>query len=55
MVDGHTHLGIEKKDKELMGLRKLETTKNRFGGAGATTWMSLSKVGFEVVAVAEDE
>ena len=53
--DGHVHLGLEKKDKELMGLRKLETTKNRFGGAGATTWMSLSKVGFEVVAVAEEE
>lgn len=55
MVDCHTHLGIEKKDKELMGLRVLETTKNRFGGAGARQWMSLNKGGFEVVAVAEEE
>ena len=55
MVDCHTHLGIEKKDKELMGLRVLETTKNRFGGAGARQWMSLNKAGFEVVAVAEEE
>jgi DNA repair protein RadA/Sms len=55
MVDCHTHLGIEKKDKELMGLRVLETTKNRFGGAGARQWMSLNKTGFEVVAVAEEE
>jgi len=55
MVDCHTHLGIEKKDKELMGLRVLETTKNRFGGAGARQWMSLNKSGFEVVAVAEEE
>lgn len=55
MVDAHVHLGIEKKDKDLMGCRKLETSKNRFGGAGAQTWLSLGAGGFQVVAVAEAE
>ena len=55
MVDAMLELSIEEKDEELRGCRVLQTTKNRFGGAGATTWMSLSKVGFEVVAVAEEE
>jgi DNA repair protein RadA/Sms len=55
MVDAHVHLGIEKKDKDLLGCRRLETEKNRFGGAGATTWLSLSGGGFQVVAVAEEE
>jgi DNA repair protein RadA/Sms len=55
MVDAHVHLGIEKKDKDLLGCRRLETTKNRFGGSGATTWLSLNASGFQVVAVAEEE
>jgi hypothetical protein len=55
MVDAHVHLGIEKKDKDLLGCRRLETEKNRFGGAGATTWLSLNGGGFQVVAVAEEE
>jgi predicted ATP-dependent serine protease len=55
MVDAHVHLGIEKKDKDLLGCRRLETEKNRFGGAGATTWLSLNGTGFQVVAVAEEE
>ena len=55
MVDGLVQLTIEKKDKDLLGCRRLETTKNRFGGAGATTWLSLGATGFQVVAVAEEE
>jgi len=55
MVDGHVHLGIEKKDKDLLGCRKLETSKNRFGGAGSQTWLSLGATGFQVVAIAEPE
>lgn len=55
MVDGLVQLTIEKKDKELLGCRRLETSKNRFGGSGATTWLSLSGVGFQVVAVSEEE
>jgi hypothetical protein len=55
MVDAHVHLGIENKGKDLLGCRRLETEKNRFGGAGATTWLSLSGGGFQVVAVAEEE
>ena len=55
MVDGLVQLTIEKKDKDLLGCRRLETTKNRFGGAGATTWLSLNGTGFQVVAVAEED
>jgi DNA repair protein RadA/Sms len=54
-VDGMIHLTIEKKDKELLGCRRLEVSKNRFGGSGATTWMSLGADGFKVVAVAEED
>lgn len=54
-VDAMVQLTIEKKDKDLLGCRRLETTKNRFGGAGATTWLSLGATGFQVVAVAEEE
>jgi DNA repair protein RadA/Sms len=55
MVDGMVCLTIEKKDKDLLGCRRLETVKNRFGGAGATTWLSLNAGGFQVVAVAEED
>jgi predicted ATP-dependent serine protease len=55
MVDGMICLTIEKKDKDLLGCRRLETVKNRFGGSGATTWLSLNAGGFQVVAVAEEE
>ena len=55
MVDGMVCLTIEKKDKDLLGCRRLETVKNRFGGSGATTWLSLNAGGFQVVAVAEEE
>ena len=54
-VDAMVQLTIEKKDKDLLGCRRLETTKNRFGGSGATTWLSLNASGFQVVAVAEEE
>ena len=55
MVDGMICLTIEKKDKDLLGCRRLETVKNRFGGSGATTWLSLNGTGFQVVAVAEED
>ena len=55
MVDGMICLTIEKKDKDLLGCCRLETVKNRFGGSGATTWLSLNGGGFQVVAVAEEE
>jgi DNA repair protein RadA/Sms len=55
MVDSMVSLTIEKKDKELMGCRKLETAKNRFGGCGQQTWLSLNATGFQIVAVSEEE
>lgn len=55
MVDGMVQLTIEKKDKDLLGCRRLETVKNRFGGCGQTTWLSLGAGGFQVVAVAEED
>ena len=53
MIDAHMHLGWEKKDKDLMGHRKFEVLKNRFGGANRTSWMAMSSKGLEVVAVEE--
>jgi len=53
MVDCHMHLSFEKKDKELMGYRKFEVQKNRFGGAGCVTWLSMGPKGFSVVAEEE--
>ena len=50
MVDCHMHLSFEKKDKELLGYRKFEVQKNRFGGSGLTTWLSLGANGFTEVA-----
>jgi DNA repair protein RadA/Sms len=50
MVDCHMHLSFEKKDKELLGYRKLAVPKNRFGGGGYTSWLSLNSKGFTVVA-----
>ena len=50
MVDCHMHLSFEKKDKELLGYRKFEVQKNRFGGSGLTTWLSLGSNGFTEVA-----
>lgn len=53
MIDAHLHLGWEKKDKDLMGHRKFEVQKNRFGGTGRTSWMAMTSKGFEVVATEE--
>jgi len=53
MIDCHIHLGWEKKDKTLIGHRKFEVTKNRFGGTGRTSWLSLGRHGFEVAASEE--
>jgi len=50
MIDCHMHLGWEKKDKELIGQRKFEVLKNRFGGTGRTTWLSLGRSGFSITA-----
>ena len=50
MVDAHMHLSVEKKEKELIGCRVLETQKNRFGGCGHIYFLMLSKRGFKTVA-----
>lgn len=52
-VDAMVQLTIEKKDKDLLGCRRLETVKNRFGGCGQTAWLSLGATGFKVVAVVD--
>ena len=39
-----------KKDDDFKGCRTLQTTKNRFGGAGWTFYLDLTKHGFEEVA-----
>lgn len=55
-VDTHIHLSVEKKDEDLLGCRRLETEKNRFGGGvGKTTHLSLGAHGFKVVAVTDAE
>jgi len=53
MVDAHMHLAFEKKDKELMGCRRFEVQKNRFGGSGLVTWLSMNPKGFTEVATNE--
>lgn len=50
MVDAHMHLGVERKDEDLMGCRILETQKNRFGGCGHVFFLRLRATGFSVVA-----
>lgn len=54
MVDAMCHLGIERKNEELMGLRKFEVTKNRFGGLSDTAYLSIGTTGFKLVATAEE-
>ena len=53
MVDCHLHLGWEKKDKDLLGHRRFEVQKNRFGGTGRTSWLAMSSTGFQVTAIEE--
>ena len=50
MVDSMIELSIEEKDEDLKGCRVLQTTKNRFGGAGHQIWLDLKKEGFKEVA-----
>jgi DNA repair protein RadA/Sms len=50
MVDAHMHLGVERKDVDFMGMRVLETQKNRFGGCGHVFFLDLSRTGFNEVA-----
>ena len=50
MVDAHMHLGVERKDQDFMGMRVLETQKNRFGGCGHIFFLTLGRSGFRQVA-----
>ncbi len=50
MVDAHMHLGVERKDQDFMGMRVLETQKNRFGGCGHVFFLDLTSAGFSEVA-----
>lgn len=50
MVDSHMHLGVEKKEVDLIGCRVLETQKNRFGGCGHIFFLDLGRAGFKLVA-----
>ena len=50
MVDAHMHLGVERKDQDFMGMRVLETQKNRFGGCGHVFFLDLNNRGFSEVA-----
>tara|TARA_R110002153_G_scaffold36023_2_gene106793 strand:+ start:5708 stop:6457 length:750 start_codon:yes stop_codon:yes gene_type:complete len=45
MIDAHIHLSIEEKDPEAIGVRLLETQKNRFGGAGHIIYLDMSERG----------
>lgn len=53
MIDCHLNLSWERRDKDLMGLRKFEVTKNRFGGSGWVHWLNMKDSGFEIVAARE--
>ena len=50
MVDSHMHLSVEKKEKDLIGCRVLETQKNRVGGCGHIFFLNLGRSGFKMVA-----
>jgi DNA repair protein RadA/Sms len=50
MVDAHMHLGVERKDQDFMGMRVLQTQKNRFGGCGHVFFLDLGQRGFSEVA-----
>jgi len=53
MIDTHLSLSWERKDKDLLGHRRFEVTKNRFGGMGRKTWLALGSDGFHVTAIEE--
>lgn len=46
MVDTMITLSVEEKDEDLLGTRILRVTKNRFGGSGYITFLSLDMKGF---------
>lgn len=50
MVDAMCHLSIERKNEELMGLRKFEVTKNRFGGLSDIAYLQAVSSGLKLVA-----
>ena len=54
MVDAMAFIGIEKKNEDLMGMRRFEITKNRFGGAGGITYLQAVSTGFKLVATSEE-
>lgn len=53
MVDAMAFLSIEKKEEELIGMRKFEVLKNRFGGCGGVAFLNNSSSGMKLVATAE--
>jgi DNA repair protein RadA/Sms len=53
LVDAMAFLSIEKKNEELMGFRRFEVTKNRFGGCGAIQYLNVTSGGFKLVATQE--
>jgi DNA repair protein RadA/Sms len=50
MVDAMMELSVEEKDEDFKGCRVLQTVKNRFGGCGATHFLSIHSTGFKLVA-----
>ncbi len=53
MVDAMAFLGIEKKNEELMGMRRFEVLKNRFGGCGQVAFLQSVNSGLKLVATSE--
>jgi predicted ATP-dependent serine protease len=53
MVDAMAFLSIEKKNEDLLGMRKFEVLKNRFGGCGQVSYLQAKSSGLELVATAE--
>ena len=47
-------LGIEKKNEDLLGMRKFEVLKNRFGGCGSVAFLKSASTGLQLVATSEE-
>jgi predicted ATP-dependent serine protease len=54
MVDAMAFLGIEKKNEDLLGMRKFEVLKNRFGGCGSVAFLKSASTGLQLVATSEE-
>lgn len=55
MVDAMMFLGIERKNEDLLGMRKFEVLKNRFGGGvGRLSFLKMESTGLDLVAVQEE-